>query len=124
MIDKYAYRVIWSEDDQEYVGLCAEFPSLSWLDRSQEAAFRGIRKLVQEVVIDLVAQHESIPEPLSSKKFSGKFVIRVPEELHRELAIEAEEARVSLNRYVSNKLASRHTIALATQSLKKKKASG
>lgn len=111
MIDKYAYRVIWSEDDEEYVGLCAEFPSLSWLDQSQDAAFRGIRKLVEEIVSDLKAQHETIPEPLSSKKFSGKFMIRVPEELHRELALEAEEARVSLNRYISNKLASRHTIA-------------
>jgi hypothetical protein len=25
--DHYTYRVTWSEDDQEYVGLCAEFPS-------------------------------------------------------------------------------------------------
>lgn len=32
------YRVTWSEEDQEYVGLCAEFPSLSWLAESQEAA--------------------------------------------------------------------------------------
>lgn len=120
MIDKYAYRVIWSEDDQEYVGLCAEFPSLSWLDQSQDAAFRGIRKLIEEVASDLKARHEAIPEPLSSKKFSGKFMVRVPEELHRELALEAEEAHVSLNRYISNKLASRHTIALARPSHKKK----
>lgn len=105
MTDKYAYRVVWSEDDKEYVGLCAEFPSLSWLDKSQDTAFKGIRKLVAEVVDDLKAQHELIPEPLSSKKFSGKFVVRVPAELHRELALEAQENKISLNRYVSNKLA-------------------
>ena len=29
--DRYTYRVTWSEEDQEYVGLCAEFPSLNWL---------------------------------------------------------------------------------------------
>ena len=110
MIDKYAYHIRWSEDDQEYVGLCAEFPSLSWLDKSQHKAFQGICKLVEEVVSDLESQHEVIPEPLSSKKFSGKFMVRVPEELHRELVIEAGEARVSLNRYVSHKLARRHTI--------------
>jgi len=109
MSDKYAYRVVWSEDDAEYVGLCAEFPGLSWLDPSQDGAFHGIRKLVAEVLIDMKAQNESIPEPLSEKKFSGKFVVRVPAELHRELAIEAQESQVSLNRYVSNKLASRHT---------------
>lgn len=27
--DRYTYRVTGSEDDNEYVGLCAEFPSLS-----------------------------------------------------------------------------------------------
>lgn len=105
MTDKYAYRVVWSEDDKEYVGLCAEFPSLSWLDKSQDAAFKGIRKLVADVVADLKMQHESIPEPLSSKKFSGKFVVRVPADLHRELVLEAQENKISLNRYVSNKLA-------------------
>jgi hypothetical protein len=29
--DRYAYRVIWSSNDDAYLGLCAEFPSLSWL---------------------------------------------------------------------------------------------
>lgn len=105
MSDKYAYRVMWSEEDQEYLGLCAEFPALSWLDKSQDNAFKGIRKLVAEVILDLKAQHETIPEPLSSKKFSGKFVVRVPADLHRELALEAQENKISLNRYVSNKLA-------------------
>lgn len=45
MLDKYSYRVTWSDDDNEFVGLCAEFPSLSWLSKSQDAAFKGIRKL-------------------------------------------------------------------------------
>lgn len=28
---RYAYRIVWSDEDQEFVGLCTEFPSLSWL---------------------------------------------------------------------------------------------
>ena len=44
--DHYTYRVTWSEEDQEYVGLCAEFPSLSWLAKGSEAALKGIRRLV------------------------------------------------------------------------------
>jgi predicted RNase H-like HicB family nuclease len=47
-IDRYSYRVTWSEEDQEYVGLCAEFPSLSWLTKTPEQALSGIRHLVQE----------------------------------------------------------------------------
>ncbi len=67
MHDKYSYRVIWSEEDQEYVGLAAEWPSLSWLSKSQEAAFKGIRKLVKESVTDMVARKEVLPEPIATK---------------------------------------------------------
>jgi hypothetical protein len=46
--DRYSYRVTWSEDDHEFVGLCAEFQSLSWLAKAPGAALRGIRNLVAE----------------------------------------------------------------------------
>ena len=48
--DHYTYRVTWSADDNEYVGLCAEFPSLSWLSKTPEGALRGIRKVISEVI--------------------------------------------------------------------------
>ena len=106
MVDKYSYRITWSADDDEFVGLCVEFSSLSWLSPSPDEAFKGIRHLVKEVLKDLEKNKEPIPEPLSTKSFSGKFMVRVPPDLHRELALEAQGARVSLNRYVSAKLAS------------------
>lgn len=104
-IDRYTYRVTWSEEDREYVGLCAEFPSLSWLEATPEAALSGIRALVGEVVLDLKRGQEPIPEPLSTRAFSGKFIVRIPPEVHRSLAIQAAESGVSLNRLVSSKLA-------------------
>ena len=45
-IDRYTYRVTWSEEDQEHVGLCVEFPSLSWLEVTPEKALKGIRNMV------------------------------------------------------------------------------
>ena len=102
--DKYTYRVTWSEDDTEYVGLCAEFPSLSWLAETPEKALKGIRKLVADVLLDMRRTDEPIPEPIASKHFSGKFVVRVPPEVHRKLAIQAAESGVSLNRIASSKL--------------------
>lgn len=102
--DRYTYRVMWSNDDGEYVGLCAEFPSLSWLASSPEAALKGIRKVVADVVADLKTNGEPVPEPISTRRYSGKFMVRVPPELHRRLALEAAEAGVSLNRLASAKL--------------------
>jgi predicted HicB family RNase H-like nuclease len=103
--DHYTYRVLWSEEDQEHVALCSELPSLSWLAPTPEGALRGIRKTVAEVVTDMLDNGEKVPEPLASRKFSGKFMVRVPPEVHRHLAIEAAEEKVSLNRLVSAKLA-------------------
>ena len=102
--DRYTYRVTWSKEDHEYVGLCAEFPRLSWLASTPEAALRGIRKVVAQVVADLEATGELLPEPIATKQYSGKFLVRVPPELHRRLVLEAAEAGVSLNRIASEKL--------------------
>ena len=105
-IDRYTYRVTWSQEDDQCVGLCAEFPSLSWLAATPEKALRGIRKVVADVVSDMKASGEDVPDPLSSKRYSGKFMVRVPPEVHRQLALEAAEEDVSLNRLVSAKLSS------------------
>ena len=103
--DRYTYRVTWSEEDKEYVGLCAEFPSLSWLADTQEAALQGINNVVAEVISDMESNDETIPEPLSTKHYSGKFTVRIPTDVHRKLAMRAAESRVSINRFISAKLA-------------------
>ncbi len=102
--DKYTYRVTWSEEDQEYVGLCLEFPSLSWLAESQEKALKGIRETVSSVVSDMLEQKETIPEPIACKHYSGKFMVRVTPDVHRKLALIAAESGVSLNRLINSKI--------------------
>ena len=103
--DKYTFRVMWSEVDGEYVGLCAEFPSLSWLASTHEKALKGIRSVVKDCVDDMEQNGEEVPVPISVRQYSGKFMVRVPPEVHRHLAIEAAESGVSLNRIASAKLA-------------------
>lgn len=104
-VDHYTYRVTWSPDDGEHLALCAEFPSLSWLAASPEAALKGIRQVVSDVLADMKASGEAVPVPLAEKHYSGEFRVRIPPELHRALAMQAAEQRVSLNRLASAKLA-------------------
>lgn len=105
MTDHYTYRVTWSAEDDMHVGLCAEFPSLSWLADTPEAALSGIRRVVAKTVADMEASDEPIPTALAERTYSGRFVVRVPPEVHRTLAIEAAESGVSINRLVSARLA-------------------
>jgi predicted RNase H-like HicB family nuclease len=51
--DRYTYHITWSEEDKEYVGLCVEFPSLSWLASTRENALEGIQRVVTDVESDL-----------------------------------------------------------------------
>ncbi len=102
--DYYTYRVIWSPDDDEYVGLCSEFHFLSWLAKEPEEALTGIRKLVAESIEDMKIHGEPIPEPFSTKKYSGHFMIRTTPDLHRQLSVEASESGISLNRHLCDKL--------------------
>ena len=104
-ITHYAYRVLWSGEDGEFVATVAEFPSLSWLHPNQAKALRGLVELVADVVADLQANGDPVPDPITERRFSGKFNVRVPESLHRELALSAAQEGVSLNRLVSDRLA-------------------
>ena len=104
-LDHYTYRVTWSPEDGEHVGLCIEFPSLSWLAETPEDALAGVRRVVAEVIADLEASGAVIPPPLAEKHYSGEFRVRSPPELHRQLALMAAEQGVSLNRLASAKLA-------------------
>lgn len=103
-VEHYTYRVSWSAEDGEYVATCLEFPSLSWLADSRNDAIEGLDRLIVDVVNDMAADDEPIPVPLSEKKYSGTFNVRIGEHLHRDLAMHAAEERMSLNQYVVRKL--------------------
>lgn len=97
-MEEYTYRVIWSREDQEFVGLCVEFPSLSWLEGEQDVVLHGIVRLISDTLGGMEANKEPILEPLSLRKFSGNVIICTTPEIHRQPAILSAEAGVSLNR--------------------------
>lgn len=107
MIDirHYTYRVSWSTEDDEHVATVVEFPSLSWVAPGQAEALQGVVDLVEEGIADLASSGEPIPDPIAERRYSGRFNVRIPESLHRELALAAAEQGVSLNRLVSDRLA-------------------
>ena len=105
MTDHYTYPITWSPEDSEHLGLCAEFPPLSWLAPTPGEALSGIREVIGGVLADMQANGESPPEPLADRTYGGRFVVRVPPETHRDLAIKTTKEGVSLNRLVSARLA-------------------
>ena len=99
-IEKYTYRIEWSEDGHCHVARCLEFPSLAAHGDSIEEALREIECVVAESVKWMQEEGETVPQPLGLKKFKGHLSLRIPPEKHRDLAIRCAEEGVSLNRFI------------------------
>jgi predicted RNase H-like HicB family nuclease len=104
-IDKYTYRIEWSEVDQCHVARCLEFPSLAAHGETIAAALREIEYVVAESVKWMQEEGEAAPESLGLKKFKGLLTLRIPPEKHRDLAIRCAEEGISLNRFILSRLA-------------------
>lgn len=116
---KYTYRVQWSEEDGEYVGLCAEMSGLSWLAKTHEEAMAGIVQGARESVELLLEDGDEVPDPIATRAYSGEFKVRVPSEVHQLLALEAAERDISMNRICSAKLAVPMNVLAALSALNK-----
>lgn len=97
--DRYLKIVEWSEEDGCYVGSC---PGLIYGGVHGDDEIKVYRELCQAVA-DAVEIYEADGKPLppanANKEYSGRFVLRVDKELHREVAIRALRAGESLNSY-------------------------
>lgn len=102
--EKYTYRIEWSAEDDAFVARCAEFPGLGGHGHTQEEALRQIKFAVAGALKWLSDEKREAPEPLGSKKYRGHLTLRVPPEVHRELAIRAAEENVSINQLILSKI--------------------
>lgn len=104
LVKRYTYRVFWSDDDQEFVATCLEFPSLSGMAETQEEALREVQIAVHGAIEWMIEDGDQPPEPLSLQKFKGNLTLRTTPEKHREIATRAAESHVSINQYILSKL--------------------
>jgi antitoxin HicB len=87
----------WFAKVVEWPGCMTQADNFDELGSMIEDAMRAWVETALEEDLD-------IPEPRPVEQYSGKFVVRVPKSLHRELVEQAEREGVSLNAYVSTEL--------------------
>ena len=81
----------------------AEFPCLDAHGSTPVEALTEIAHVVGVILEDLAESGETSPIPISKRCFNGK-LLRMPEQLHRQLALEADAQHVSLNQLINLKL--------------------
>ncbi len=92
------------EDEETWFARVVELPGcMTEGDSAQEAAEMILDAMTGWIEISL-EDGRAIPEPRPTEDYSGKFLVRLPRSLHRELVQAAERERVSLNSFVNASL--------------------
>ena len=105
LVEKYTYRVEWSDEDQAHIASCLELPSVMAHGSSARKALAKIEEAVVAAIEWMQEEGEPIPEPLGTKQYKGNLTLRVPADMHRRLAIRAAEEGVSINQYILSRIA-------------------
>jgi predicted RNase H-like HicB family nuclease len=96
-MNKYGFKLFWSDEDEGYIATCPEFPTLSAFGETPELALAEAHIALNLFIEEFNAMNKSLPKPHAPIEFSGQFRVRLPKSLHRQLAEKAESEDVSLN---------------------------
>jgi predicted HicB family RNase H-like nuclease len=104
MVERYTFRVEWSEEDGLHIASCLEFPSVHAHGKNSGAALKEIKKALLHSIEWMKENGEDIPIPIGSRKFKGNLTLRVPPAVHRQLYVKAAEEKVSVNQYILSRI--------------------
>jgi predicted RNase H-like HicB family nuclease len=99
----YTREMIKNEDGTWFARI-VEFPGCMTEGETAEEALENLDDAMAAWVEVKIEDGDSIPAPLSTDQYSGKFLMRVPKTLHRELARRADLEGVSLNQFALSAL--------------------
>lgn len=101
-MNKYGFRIFWSEEDAAFIVTCPEFPGLSAFGSTEEEALSE-GKIALQLIIETYQESDiSLPQPIQAgqAQFSGQFRVRLPKSLHRQATQIAASDGISLNQLV------------------------
>ncbi len=107
MKEKYPYliNIFWSEEDQLYMVEVPELEGCITFGKTPEEAAHQAKDAIASWIQAAKKLKHAIPEPIATKKVSGKFNVRLPKSLHKSLTMKAAREGVSLNYLITTVLA-------------------
>lgn len=110
--DRYPAEIFWSDEDEGFIATAPDLPGCSAFGDTEAGALAELRHAIAAWKAAAVAAGNPVPEPSqpAAHEYSGKFVVRMPKSMHRQLAVAARREEVSLNQYVVNLLTTYGTV--------------
>lgn len=97
---KYYVNLYWDERDKIFVAEIPELLGCATHGYTKKEAIENVEDAIATWLDGAKESHYPIPEPLATKKHSGKFNLRIRPELHGRLSLKAMTLGKSLNSYV------------------------
>ena len=95
-----------------FVGEIEELPGCMTQAETLDEIFQAIEDARHLWIKTAYDEGQDIPLPRDMEKYTGKFVVRIPRGLHRDLVLAAKREGVSLNQYVTSLLSAGVSSAL------------
>jgi predicted HicB family RNase H-like nuclease len=102
--NNYLKIVEWSDEDGCYVGRAPGLLIGGVHGKDEKKVFQELCLAVNEAIELLTKEKRSLPEATASKKYSGRILLRLPQDLHQTLAIKALQAGKSINNFIKGTL--------------------
>ena len=99
----YLKVIEWSDEDHCFIGSAPPLIGQCCDGKTEAEVMKQLVVIVQEWIDIYNEDGRPLPNPGKSK-YSGKFLLRTSEELHRSLAISALRAGESLNSFIVKQL--------------------
>ena len=99
--DRYLKIVEWSNEDQCFIGSIPGWIGKCCHGDNEEEVYHELCQILEEWIEIYKEDGIPVPASIASKKFSGKFQLRIDSDLHKILTIRAMQANESLNKFCS-----------------------
>ena len=100
MINKYGFKIQWSDEDQGYVATSPEFHGLSAFGETEEEALAEAKIARQLFIDDILESGEELPSAQKVNQYSGQTRLRLSKTVHRLVAEMAASEGISLNQFI------------------------
>lgn len=112
-MNNYSINISWSDKDQGFIATIPEFKNLSAFGKTYEDALEQAKTVLDAYIEVYIQDGETLPEPNKISSYSGQVRLRMPKDMHHQLASQAQKQGVSLNTYMVSLLAVNHGIVKA-----------
>lgn len=87
-----------------FAAVIPKFPKMLVMADTPKELHEAVVETIELAIKQRKKEGRPVPEPDKNPKYNGKILVRIKPELHEQLYLEAQASRLSLNRYIQNKL--------------------